>query len=202
VVAVADGDTVEVLRDGKDVRVRLHGVDAPEIGQAFGDAAKRFTSERIDGKTVVVRLRDADRSGYLVGEILLDDPAVEGGKLSLSEMLLKEGLAWWYHQNGPADRPLALAEIDARAARRGLWKDNYPVPPWVFRNPDKLPTAGNEDVGPKPAAPSDLLGATVYVTRSGDRYHRATCRYARSATATSVRAALRNGLIRCGVCRP
>jgi len=41
VVSVHDGDTITVLTDGRQVKVRLHGIDAPELGQAYGQAAKR-----------------------------------------------------------------------------------------------------------------------------------------------------------------
>ena len=44
VVGIADGDTISVLREGKAVKVRLHGVDTPEKAQAFGTQARQFTS--------------------------------------------------------------------------------------------------------------------------------------------------------------
>jgi hypothetical protein len=45
VVGIQDGDTIEVLRDGKAVRVRLHGIDTPERRQAFGTKARQFTAD-------------------------------------------------------------------------------------------------------------------------------------------------------------
>jgi endonuclease YncB( thermonuclease family) len=44
VVGVIDGDTIEVLHNGKAQRVRLQGIDCPEKGQAFGTRAKQATS--------------------------------------------------------------------------------------------------------------------------------------------------------------
>jgi len=55
VVYVADGDTFDVERDGKKVRVRLYGVDTPESTQAFGQNAIAFTSSQIMGKVVDVQ---------------------------------------------------------------------------------------------------------------------------------------------------
>jgi endonuclease YncB( thermonuclease family) len=52
VVRVADGDTIEVLRDGAPIRIRLQGVDSPETHQPFGTRAKQATSELAFGKTV------------------------------------------------------------------------------------------------------------------------------------------------------
>lgn len=45
VVGVIDGDTIEVLRSQSRDRIRLHGIDCPEKGQAFGQKAKQATSE-------------------------------------------------------------------------------------------------------------------------------------------------------------
>lgn len=40
VVGITDGDTVRVMRDGAAVKIRLHGIDAPESGQPFGTKSK------------------------------------------------------------------------------------------------------------------------------------------------------------------
>jgi endonuclease YncB( thermonuclease family) len=47
VVGVHDGDTITVLRDRQRIRVRLHGIDCPELGQPFGRPAKRLTSSLV-----------------------------------------------------------------------------------------------------------------------------------------------------------
>lgn len=218
VTAVTDGDTLGVLRDGREVKIRLHGIDAPESSQAFGDVAKRFTSERVFGKSVTVRVIETDRYGRLVGIV------TAGQGESLNEALVRSGYAWWYHQYGATERKLAEAEIDARAARRGLWKDANPTPPWAFRHPGTV--AGIEtgnSFAPAPkhvestvgngAAPPELRPATaqrvadpqaavVYVTRTGSKYHRAGCRHLKSQIAATVDEARAKRLTPCSVCRP
>jgi hypothetical protein len=52
VVSISDGDTLSVLRAGKAVKVRLHGIDTPEKAQAFGTRAQQFTGELAFQKTV------------------------------------------------------------------------------------------------------------------------------------------------------
>lgn len=47
--------------------------------------------------------------------------------------LVRAGLAWWYRHYAPRDRELERLEAQARAARRGLWADKDPVPPWEWR---------------------------------------------------------------------
>jgi micrococcal nuclease len=55
VVGVHDGDTITALRDDKQqLKVWLHGIDAPELGQPFGQASKKALSEKVFGKDVVV----------------------------------------------------------------------------------------------------------------------------------------------------
>jgi endonuclease YncB( thermonuclease family) len=126
-VAVSDGDTIRVLRGRAQERVRLHGVDCPELGQAFGQRARQRTAELVMGRDVRVRVLDRDRYGRLVAEIILPDGE------SLNRKLVAEGLAWWYREYARRDAGLRLLEEQARAARRGLWADASPVPPWVWR---------------------------------------------------------------------
>src|SRR5262245_55193892 len=73
VVGISDGDTISVLRDGKAVKVRLHGVDTPEKAQAFSTQARKFTSDMVFQQTVTVIVQNTDRYGRLVGDVLLPD---------------------------------------------------------------------------------------------------------------------------------
>jgi micrococcal nuclease len=127
VVGVADGDTIRVLLDGQAVRVRLHGIDAPEKGQAFSNRAKQFVSDLVFGKEVNVRDRGLDRYGRTIGEVLLLD-----GR-NVNHEIVRAGLAWWFRRYATGDRKLEKLEAEARQARRGLWADRYPVPPWEWR---------------------------------------------------------------------
>ena len=67
VIGIADGDTITVLRDKEQVRIRLYGIDCPERGQAFSKKAKQFTSEMVFGKVVEIEPVDIDRYGRTVG---------------------------------------------------------------------------------------------------------------------------------------
>jgi endonuclease YncB( thermonuclease family) len=133
VVGILDGDTISVLRGGKAVKVRLHGVDTPEKAQAFGTQARKFTGDLAFQRDVTVQIRATDRYGRLVGEVLLPD-----GR-NLNQELVKAGMAWWYRQYAPNDTTLAQLEAEARTARRGLWVDAHPVPPWQWRKGDREP---------------------------------------------------------------
>ena len=130
VVGISDGDTIKVLHNGKAEKIRLHGIDCPEKGQAYGLKAKQFTSEMVFGKTVTVQEQGLDKYGRTVGEVILPD-----GR-SLNRELVAAGLAWWYRQYSK-DGSLGQLEDEARSAKRGLWADPNLVSPWCYRKRQK-----------------------------------------------------------------
>ena len=134
VVRIADGDTVTILTDDRQqVKVRLYGVDCPEKRQAFGNRAKQYTASKLAGRRVTVEAIDRDRYGRTVGIV-----QEEGGE-SINEQLLKAGLAWVYGRycKIPKCRQWQRMEQNARAARKGLWRDANPAPPWSWRSAQK-----------------------------------------------------------------
>jgi endonuclease YncB( thermonuclease family) len=131
VIAIKDGDTIEILKDGKPVRIRLYGIDAPEKNQDFGTRAQQYTSSLVFGKLVELEEKGSDRYGRVVGIIYLPD-----GR-SLNEELVSAGFAWHYKAYSK-DPKLADLEAGARLARRGLWAGPTPTAPWEFRKSRRL----------------------------------------------------------------
>ncbi len=134
VVSVADGDTVTVLDASRmQHRIRLVGIDAPERKQAFGTRSRGHLAALVFRKTVTVDFEKRDRYGRVVGKVI-----VGGTDASLEQV--RAGMAWHYKayasEQASSDRvAYAWTEEDARAARRGLWRDPAPVPPWEYRRP-------------------------------------------------------------------
>lgn len=138
VTAVMDGDTVDLWRDGRPWRIRLHGVDTPETGQAWGPEARAVLRDLVEGRRVGLRIRGTDVYGRILGELTLPD-----GR-SVEEELLRRGAAWCYRRAFPGEgTPELLArrerllrlEAEARAARRGLWgAGEEPEAPWDWRH--------------------------------------------------------------------
>ena len=122
-----DGDTIEVMKEGAAVSVRLNGIDCPEKGQAFGQRAKKFTSDLCFGRRVGVIEKGRDRYGRTIGEVMLED-----GR-NLNQELVRSGMAWWYRKYAERDANLESLERHAREARAGLWVDADPTPPWNWR---------------------------------------------------------------------
>jgi endonuclease YncB( thermonuclease family) len=133
VVSIEDGDTIIVLvADNRTYKIRMAGIDAPEGGQAFGDRSRQILSDDIFDKQVTVEWSKTDKYRRIVGKVLLN-----GSDVCLEQV--KAGMAWHYKyyqsEQSPEDRKLyADAEVEARAAARGLWNDVNPMPPWEFRH--------------------------------------------------------------------
>lgn len=190
VIKVADGDTITVTAGRKtEIRVRLDGIDCPELHQAYGTKARQYASARVYGRDVTVVAHGKDDYGRTLGTVFVENS-------SLNEELVSLGLAWAYVYHSTK---YASVEKDARSRRIGLWSDANPVPPWEFRNRRKWRSI-------QPAAPAQkaVSGASVvYATRNGNRYHRKGCKsLSNGGTALSVTDAKERGLTRCKLCKP
>ena len=133
VVRVIDGDTIEVMHLGKAERVRLHGVECPEVGQPYGERARKYTSTHTLRKKVTVIVHDTDKDGRTIGQVILPDMS------NLNIVLISAGLAWWHETYAPEDKILMDVQKSAKAAKRGLWADPNPVPPWEWKSESKKP---------------------------------------------------------------
>jgi micrococcal nuclease len=136
VVAVATADTLEIERGTARTRVRvqLYGIATPEPDQPFTVQASRFTAKLVLGKVVtVITVRPIgakDPDGGTVARVHFKRTKTTR---SLSEALLRAGLAWWDLRRARTDKKLAALEAKARKARRGLWAKASPVAPWTWR---------------------------------------------------------------------
>ena len=66
VVGVIDGDTITIVRGGRQERIRLYGIDAPETRQAYSRVSTKTLGEMLRGKTVAVETVETDRYGRSV----------------------------------------------------------------------------------------------------------------------------------------
>ena len=123
VTRIVDGDTV-YTKDG--AKIRLHGIDTPERDQPYGKQATRALDRLIKTKIFVLE-KDTDRYGRLVA--VLYTP--EGLNVNLE--MVCGGHAWWYERYARFDSDLEDCQESAQEARLGLWEDEDPMPPWVWR---------------------------------------------------------------------
>ena len=138
VTAVHDGDTL-TLGTGQDAQqVRLQGIDAPELAQPEGNAARLALSAHTLHQGVQIAYTQRDRYDRILGQVIKADCT------DVNLQLLNQGMAWFYRAYAcDLERPrrllYAAAESQARQKHLGLWSQSSPLAPWVFRNGDDPP---------------------------------------------------------------
>ncbi|UMT93572.1 thermonuclease family protein (plasmid) [Paracidovorax citrulli] len=139
VIGVADGDTLNVLVFDGAVktprRVRLSGIDAPEKAQPFGMVARQALSHLAYGRMGRMDCRSTDQYGRSVCMVRVDG-------VDVGLRMIEQGLAWHYKRYASTQPrqeagSYAVAELNARASKAGLWRElgtaAEPVPPWEWR---------------------------------------------------------------------
>jgi endonuclease YncB( thermonuclease family) len=128
---IVDGDSLVLDVRGSQYRIDLWGIDAPERKQPWGKAAADRLNRTLTGRFVNVRVDGGGDDGRIVGRVML-----RGRDIGLD--LLHDGLAWSAIPGDgtpqQAAHPYNLAQRQASIARRGLWSDDHPVPPWEWRD--------------------------------------------------------------------
>lgn len=131
VIVVIDGDTVLFRPDHYSaasrafLKVRLAGIDAPEANQPHGEAATRALRELALKQRATLDIAATDAYGRKLGRLRV-------GRVEVNAELVRRGHAWT-SSRGRDGGALRSAQREARHARRGLWQDPVPTPPWVWR---------------------------------------------------------------------
>ena len=126
---VLDGDTLSVVSDGGYHRVRVTGIDAPELSQPYGLEAARVMRKLVQGQTVLVSVVEEDKYGREVGRVFVNNRC-------LSCALLAKGTAWhwqYFDKSSVHFEQHSQLEKFAREKKLGLWKDGEAVAPWDWR---------------------------------------------------------------------
>lgn len=126
VVAVADGDTLTVLVDHRQVQVHLAEIDAPELKQPFGQQSRQSLADLCIGKDAVVHETGRERSGRTNGRV-----ACSGTDAGAEQV--RRGMAWVFKRRPGSASSLYFLEDTAQRSHEGLWAGNSPVPPWIWR---------------------------------------------------------------------
>ncbi|MEI6125037.1 MAG: thermonuclease family protein [Pseudomonadota bacterium] len=137
VVRISSGDTLIVRHDGGNERISLYGILTPVKAQAFGEKAKKFTSDLVVGKVVRVEYAGAITYEKPVALIYINTTC-------LNQELVRSGLAWVspkYCKRKTCEKWRTLERL-ARKKRIGLWSQPNPVAPWEFRQPGQKTAPG------------------------------------------------------------
>ena len=124
---MVDGDTLDVIVQGKRIRVRILDIDAPEHAQPYGHRSRQSLIALCGGEAAQVDVDKHDRNGRLLAYVRCN-----GSEAGAEQV--RRGMAWVFVRYAPAGSPLYAVEAEARAARRGLWATLQPVAPWEWRH--------------------------------------------------------------------
>ena len=124
-IRVVDGDTIRAEAKGKEIKIRLVEIDAPEINQPFGAQSKNFLNRLLNEKDVTLISQGEDRYGRTLGEIYANGE-------SANALMIKSGFAWVYDRY-VKDSSLYKYQDQAKAENLGLWQAENPIAPWVWR---------------------------------------------------------------------
>jgi hypothetical protein len=106
---------------------------------------------------------------------------------SLQESLVQAGLAWWYQRYAPNDTQLAELEREARRAKRGLWADGHPVPPWDWRRGKRMAPKASSGQRRVAEQRHSFVGSRELRCNVNSKVcHRPDCRHYRCKNCTSV----------------
>ena len=123
VISIHDGDTITILQNKQQIKVRLFGIDAPELKQPYGKKSKQFLANLIAGKVVEVEENGKDRYKRTIGIVYL-------GNTDINAQMVANGYAWAYRK---FSKKYTAQESKAKSQKLGLWRDKEPVPPWEWR---------------------------------------------------------------------
>lgn len=139
--SIHDGDTLRVIRDDEELKIRFCGIDAPELKQPLGIESRNYLRSLIhksDG-TIYVKPIEKDRYNRTVAELWIPIKPDYEQQIHLNTAMVEAGMAYHYQQysgNCESAENLGWAEKIARDEKLGVWNGKHQKP-WEFRASNK-----------------------------------------------------------------
>lgn len=121
-----DGDSVKIMDGSIEYKLRINHIDAPERNQAYGKKSRRALMQLCKDATIEVVITSTDQYQRQLGDLYCNQQDV-------STYMISNGYAWFYKRYSKR-KALAQVEENARKSKLGLWQDDQPIPPWVWRH--------------------------------------------------------------------
>ncbi len=129
VTKVIDGDSVVIRHENILKKIRLSYIDAPEVSQDHGEDSKLFLKNIVLDKTVLVDTKRKDKYGRHLSDLYIHSN-IES--IYVNAKMIKSGNAWVYKRYR-SNTYLINLENHARSNKIGIWKNDNPMEPWVYR---------------------------------------------------------------------
>ena len=124
IIKIYDGDTITALTSQKEkIKIRLYGIDAPELKQPFGKASKRHLIDLISNKSLSVNAKGKDKYGRTLAVLY-------NGDQDINAQMVIDGYAWAYDK---FSKDYVAFQQNAQSLKKGLWVDKDVVRPSDFR---------------------------------------------------------------------
>ncbi len=138
--SVIEGDSITIISKGKEVEIRLFGIDTPEKTQTFGQSAKNFTGAMASKGEIRVEPINKDQQGKIVALVFVNG-------INLNEQIVSQGFGWVYRQYCKESycADWLKLESNAKTSQKGLWADANPTPPWEYRKNQRSGGASNSE---------------------------------------------------------
>ena len=130
VIRVSDGDTILIQSGSQKIRVRMYGIDAPELKQKYGEESKKYLEKRIMDKNVDIKVINQDQYGRKVGKVFYKNK-------DINLEMIETGNAWFYEYHAKREKEYRKAFKNAQEQKLGLWKEKNPQNPRNFRLENK-----------------------------------------------------------------
>lgn len=126
-----------IVKDTREIVIRLDSIDCPEDGQPWGDMSKQGLEKLISGKKVHFEEHGMDGYGRTLATIYIWHTK-KNEWLNVNEHMVTLGHAWvmrLYYDHLPKDRQDKLNRLErwAKLKKMGLWNTPHPLPPWKWR---------------------------------------------------------------------
>lgn len=124
IIKVYDGDTITLFEKQEKIKIRLYGLDAPELNQRFGKEAREYLLNLCPlHSQVKVKIIDKDKYKRVVGIVYCNE-------INVNKKLVENGFAWAYREYS---NDYVALEDKARKNTIGLWDEVNPLKPSEFR---------------------------------------------------------------------
>ena len=220
VLSVRDGDSISIIRNDTIERIDLIGVDAPELrsndsnaGDFYADEANQFVNNALKAESVYLRFEPEGDGNNNQPPRAYVFRAPDGLWLNLE--VVRQGYGQLARDELAAHAELFEAYQDrAMEAKKGLWnakdktqweqtwKRAKPRPVSTEPKPRKPVTSPTLKPIPKKAGDPVPASVTVYVTKTGSKYHLGSCSYLRSSRIAISLTDAKRSYSACSRCRP
>ena len=196
VVRVVDGDTLVAANGSEEIKIRLIGVDTPETVhprkpvEEYGKEASNFLKNLLKGESIHLKITSKDKYDRTLAYVFRYPDG-----LFVNAEIIRQGYGHAY-TNFPFEYMEQFRELEkfARVNQKGLWGSGGSI----GTDPNEV---GSND--PNSLQSQQANKETVYITRTGSKYHRAECSsLSKSKRSISKADAIRRGLSPCSVCNP